>query len=146
MKIFLAADHRGFRLKKELAVWLATEGHEVVDLGAAEETPDDDYPTYGFAVANAVAKENNTRGIAVCGSGVGIAVAANKVAGIRAALIHDPAVVAAARNDDDINVLALGADFITLEAAKAVITPFLTTAFSGEDRHVRRLKEIADVD
>src|SRR5688572_10419843 len=117
MNIYIAADHRGFVLKNELAAWLTREGHTVNDLGAATLNKDDDYPDFAVAVARAVAEApHNRRGIALCGSGVGVAVVANKVAGIRAALIHDPAIAAAARADDDTNVLALGADYVTLEA------------------------------
>lgn len=147
MKIFLGADHRGFALKNELAAWLKGEGYTVEDLGAAEYVADDDYPDYGFAVGKAVAESpRERRGIVVCGSGVGIAVAANKVPGIRAALMHDPAIAAASRNDDDTNVLALGADYLNLETAKEVAMRWLATPFSGEARHQRRINKLADAD
>jgi ribose 5-phosphate isomerase B len=142
MKPYLAADHRGWELKNKLKDWLAAEGHQVTDLGAAEYIENDDYPDYAAALAKAVIGEPEARGIAVCGSGVGVAVAANKIPGIRAALIHDPQIAVAARQDDDINVLALGADFLTLDAVQEVIQAWLTTPFSGEERHRRRIDKI----
>jgi len=144
MDIYLAADHRGFELKNQLAAWLKDEGHTVTDVGAREYTDDDDYPDYGLAAAQAVAEAPaERRGIAICGSGVGMAVAANKVPGVRAALMHDPAIAAASRTDDDTNVLALGSDYISLDDAKAVVTAWLATSFSGAERHQRRLQAIA---
>jgi ribose 5-phosphate isomerase B len=145
MEIYIAADHRGYEMKNELAAWLQQEGHTVTDLGASELNKDDDYPEYGLAVAKAVAAAPaERRGIALCGSGAGMAVAANKVPGIRAALIHDPAIAAAARQDDDTNVLALGADYVTLDTAKEVIKLWLTTPFSAAPRHQRRIDQIQD--
>jgi RpiB/LacA/LacB family sugar-phosphate isomerase len=143
MNIYIGADHRGFALKNDLMAWLTAEGHTINDVGAPTLVPDDDYPDFALAVARAVAEApQNRRGIALCGSGVGAAVAANKVPGIRAALLHDPAIAAAARNDDDTNVLALGADYVTLENAKEIVARWLATPFSGEERHQRRLNKI----
>jgi ribose 5-phosphate isomerase B len=143
MEIFIGADHKGLELKNQLRHWLEQQAHTVVDVGAEKLDPNDDYPVYAFKVAEAV-KQNpeERRGIVICGSGVGMAVAANKVPGIRAALIHDEAIARAARNDDDINVLALGADYIAPESAKQVIETWLATPFAGTERYVRRLKEI----
>lgn len=143
MEIYIAADHRGFKMKNELAEWLMQEGHTVTDLGAKEYNKDDDYPEYGIEVGRVVAASpDSRRGIALCGSGVGMAIAANKVPGVRAALIHDPAIAAAARRDDDTNVLALGADYVTLDTAKEVITQWVATPFSTEERHQRRINQI----
>lgn len=144
MNIYIGSDHRGFELKRELAAWLMGKGYGVTDVGPQENNPEDDYPQFGFAVAEAVAKEEGARGIVICGSGTGMAVVANKVRGVRAVLAHDSQLVAAGRRDDDVNVLALGADFIGAEDAKKVVEVFLNTEFAGEERHVRRLKEIAD--
>lgn len=143
MDIYIGADHRGFTLKEKLREWLQGEGHNVTDVGATQEEADDDYPDYGAKVAEAVAEApDKRRGVVLCGSGVGMAVVANKVIGTRAALVHDAKLAEAARRDDDINILALGADFISEVAAKGVVTAFLSTPFSGEDRHVRRVQKI----
>lgn len=142
--IFLGADHRGFELKNQLRDWLKEQKYSVVDLGADALKSDDDYPEYALNVAQAVAEDpDNRRGIVLCGSGVGVAVMANKVPGIRAALVHDPALIEAAQRDDNLNVLALGASFISFEQAKDVISAWLKTHFSGEERHQRRINKIA---
>jgi len=147
MDIYIAADHNGFEIKNNLVAWLTAEGHSVTDMGPTTYDKDDDYPDFGIKVARAVAEDPARRyGVLLCGSGVGMAVAANKVKGIRASLIHDPAIVEAAQRDDDINVLALGADYISLERAKKVINKWLTTKFSGEERHVRRIGKIARIE
>lgn len=130
-------------MKRELVGWLTEAGHEVTDMGAAELMEGDDYPDYARPVAQAVAADPAARGILLCGTGVGMAVAANKVRGIRAALMHDPPLAAAAQHDDSINVLALGSDYISLEKAQEVITQWLTTQFSGEERHQRRIDKIS---
>lgn len=142
MRIQIAADHNGFEMKNALVAWLQEEGHEVTDLGPSKLDPDDDYPDYGIKVAKAVAADPTQRGIVLCGSGVGMAVVADKVKGIRAGLIHDPKIAAAARNDDDINVLALGVEYISTEQAKEVVKAWLGNNFSGEERHKRRIKKI----
>lgn len=145
MTIYIGADHRGYAMKEGLVAWLREQGHDVHDMGAAEYTEGDDYPDYAKAVAQEVASDAQARGIVLCGSGVGMAVAANKIQGVRAALIHDTNIAKAARNDDDINVLALGADYISLEEAKSAASVFLETPFSGEDRHTRRIGKIETV-
>lgn len=144
MQLYLAADHNGFEMKNELREWLAAQGHDVVDLGPDAYDKTDDYPDFGVKVAQAVAQAPaERRGIVLCGSGVGMAVVTGKVKGVRAALIHDPTIAAAARRDDDINVLALGSSYITLAAAKEVVRAWLTTAFSDHERHRRRIGKIA---
>lgn len=143
MHIFIAADHNGFEMKNELRDWLTEEGHTVEDLGPTEHDKSDDYPDFGIKVAEAVAQDPDNRyGILLCGSGVGMAVAADKVRGIRAALIHDPEIASAAQRDDDINIVALGAEYIDIDTAKKVIMNWLTTPFSKEERHVRRIGKI----
>lgn len=143
MQVFLGADHRGFELKNILRDWLREEGYEVNDLGAEVLDENDDYPDYGIKVAQAVAEDPANRfGIAVCGSGVGMSVVADKVKGVRAGQIHDPRIAEMARRDNDINVLTLGADFIDSEQAKEVVGAWLKTGFSGEERHVRRIGKI----
>lgn len=142
MNVVIGADHRGFELKETLKSWLTQEGHHVTDVGATTYNQDDDYPDFAIEVAKKVAENPDHRGIVVCGSGAGMAATADKVKGIRASLIHDAELAKAARNDDDINVLALGASFITEEHAKPVVDAFINTPFAGEERFVRRLKKI----
>lgn len=143
MEIYLGADHRGWELKNNLREWLKEKGHVVHDVGAEKLDENDDYPGYAFKVAEAVAEmPHDRRGIVLCGSGAGMAAAANKVAGVRAALIHEPKIAVAARRDDDVNVLALGADFISEETAKAVAEAFLATVFDPAPRHVRRVEKM----
>lgn len=144
MQLLIAADHNGYELKNQLVEWLQAQGHDVTDHGAAELDPTDDYPDYAFKVAEAVAENPaERRGIVLCGSGVGMDVAANKVPGIRAALIHDKSIAAAAQRDDNINVLALGADYLNLDQAKDVITAWLATPYAAEERFERRLNKIS---
>ncbi len=144
MEIYIGADHNGFELKNVLKTWLTEKGHTVVDAGPTEFNKGDDYPDFGYEVAKAVAEKPDTRrGIAVCGSGVGMSVVADKVKGVRAALIHDPDIARAAQRDDDINVLALGSQYISPNKAKEVVEAWLSTPFSGEERHVRRIGKIS---
>ncbi len=130
-------------MKNALRQWLEAEGYKVQDVGPDALIKSDDYPDYGFKVAEAVAEHPDRNvGLLLCGSGAGMAVAAGKVRGIRAALIHDPAIARSARQDDDINVLSLGASFIDLPTAKEVVRAWLETDYSGEERHKRRVKKI----
>lgn len=143
MKVYLAADHRGLDLKNILSGWLKGEGYEVEDLGAVELDKDDDYPDFGFILAEKVAGEPSSFGVAVCGSGVGMEIAAGKVKGVRAVLAHDAKLTAAARRDDDVNVISIGADFVDEGTAKEIVKAALETSFSGEGRHQRRIDKIA---
>lgn len=146
MKIFLGADHRGFVLKEEIRVWLAGAGRDVTDLGAHTLDPKDDYPDFGYRVAQKVAADPESRGILFCGSGIGIAIAANKVKGIRASLVTSPELARAARNDEDLNVLSLSADHTDFETAKKITETFLMTSFSSEERHHRRRDKITAIE
>jgi ribose 5-phosphate isomerase B len=143
MTIYLGADHGGFALKEHLKALLSAEGHTVTDCGNTELVPDDDYPDFAFAVADRVSADPGARGILVCRSGGGMAVAANKVRGVRAATAFSPAEVAHDRRDDDINVLCLSADFVPAQEAPQYVSTFLTEPFSGGERYVRRLAKIA---
>ncbi len=145
MTIYIGADHRGYAMKEGLVAWLREQAYDVHDMGATEYVGDDDYPDYAKVVAQEVSRDTQARGIVLCGSGTGMAAAANKTKGVRSALIHDEAIAKAARNDDDSNILALGADYISLENAKKVIAVFLETPFSGEDRHMRRIEKIEQI-
>ena len=144
MKIYIGADHRGFNLKETLKPWLVNLGHEVIDCGNSIYDKEDDFPDYAFAVSDKVAAELDSRGLVICGSGAGVAIAANKVKGIRCATALLTADVRFNRTHDDINVLAVSADFTSEDQAKELVAAFLATAFSGEARHVRRLKKIAE--
>jgi ribose 5-phosphate isomerase B len=146
MRIAIGCDHAGFPLKKEIVALLAQLGHQVEDEGAFELQPLDDYPDSAKAVALAVASGKCERGIVVCGSGVGASVAANKVPGIRSALCHDTFSGRQGVEDDDMNVLCLGARIIGPSLAAEVIKAFLAAKFSGAERHVRRLNKVKAIE
>jgi ribose 5-phosphate isomerase B len=137
MKIALAADHAGYVLKDELAAWLRDLGHEVSDLGT--NGPDSvDYPSFGARLANEIATGAAERGVAVCGSGIGISIAVNRNPACRCARVDDPLSAALSREHNDANVLALGARLIGSDMARACVSAFLGTDFSG-GRHQRRV-------
>lgn len=143
MRIAIGADHGGFELKKRILEYLNEAGHTVVDLGTDKAEPVD-YPDYAKAVAEAVLQGKAELGILVCGSGVGASIAANKFPGIRAALCHDTYSARQSREDDDANVLCLGARVIGPALALEVIRTFLASRFSEAERHRRRLAKIAE--
>jgi ribose 5-phosphate isomerase B len=141
MRIALAADHAGYQLKDELVRWLREQGHEVSDLGT--NGPESvDYPEYGARLAGTVAAGEAERGIAVCGSGIGISIAVNREAKCRCARVDDPLSAELAREHNDANVLALGARLIGSDMAKACVLAFLDTAFAG-GRHQRRVDQLS---
>lgn len=142
MKVALGSDHAGFAMKDLLARWLLTEGHEVVEVGPARFDPNDDYPDAAEAVARAVASGQAERGLLICGSGVGACVAANKIRGVRAGLCHDTYSARQGVEHDDVNVLCLGARVIGEATATELVRAFLAARFSGEERHVRRLRKV----
>lgn len=146
MRIAIAADHAGFELKQRLVARLCDAGHEPVDLGAFRHDPDDDYPDFVLPLARAVAAGQVERGVAVCGSGVGACVAANKIAGVRACLIQDPFSARQGVEDDDLNVICLGARVTGEALAWELLRVFLAARFSGEERHRRRLAKIAQTE
>lgn len=141
MRIGLGADHAGFPLKDHLATTLADAGHAVTDLGTHSTDPVD-YPDFAAKVARAVAAGTIDRGIVVCGSGAGACVAANKVDGIRAMVAHDTYTAHQGVEHDDVNVLCLGARVIGPAMAEELVGAFLAADFSGEERHVRRLRKV----
>ena len=143
--IYLAADHRGFQLKEKVKQWLAEWGYDYEDMGAFKLDPTDDYPIYTKKVAESMV-EPEDRGILVCGSGVGGDEVANKFDGIRSGLAINKEQIHAARNDDNINVLALASDFTSEEEAKEIIKTFLDTEFADEERFNRRLKEVGEIE
>ena len=139
----IAADHGGFELKQYLAQRLREDGHHVSDFGDRQPQPEDDYPDYVVPLARAVASGEVHRGIAICGSGVGACVAANKVAGVRACLIHETFSAHQGVEDDDLNFLCLGGLVVGHAAAWELVRTFLAARFSGAERHRRRLAKIA---
>jgi ribose 5-phosphate isomerase B len=145
MKIAIGADHGGFLLKAELVIYLEQAGYSPLDLGTFS-TEAVDYPDYARAVAEAVRGHNADRGILICGSGVGACVAANKFPGVRAAVCHDTFSAHQGVEDDDMNVLCLGARVIGTELAKELVHTFLTAKFSGAERHVRRLGKVTAIE
>jgi ribose 5-phosphate isomerase B len=146
MRIALAADHAGFELKTELIERLAPLGHELIDLGGDGSNPEDDYPDYSLALADAILEGRADRGLLVCGSGVGASIAASKMPGIRAGLCHDTYSAGQGVEHDDMNVLALGARVIGVETAVTCATAFLAARFSGAPRHVRRVGKIRAIE
>jgi len=145
VQVAIGADHGGFPLKIVLLEHLKTLGHAVRDLGTYGSDPVD-YPDYARAVANAVIEGKAERGILICGSGVGACVAANKFPEIRAAICHDTFSAHQGVEDDDMNILCLGARVVGAELAKDIVTTFLTATFSGAERHVRRLAKVAEIE
>jgi ribose 5-phosphate isomerase B len=142
VRIALGADHAGFEFKQQVSDILTSLGHEVDDLGAHRFDPLDDYPDFTRPVAESVATGSADRGLLVCGSGVGASIAANKIAGIRAAMCHDTYSARQGVEHDDMNVLCLGARIVGIELARELISAFLSARFSAEERHVRRLAKV----
>src|SRR5664279_4197552 len=142
-RIGVAADHGGFELKAQLVERLRAAGHEVVDFGDGRLDPDDDYPDFVVPLARAVARGEVDRGVAVCGSGVGASVAANKVPGVRACLIHEAFSAHQGVEDDDLNMICLGGRVVSNTLAWELVSIFLQARFSGAKRHRRRLAKVA---
>ena len=141
MRLAIGADHAGFALKASIAKMLRAEGHDVVDLGTNSTAPVD-YPDFAAAVGGAVVDGKVERGVLICGSGVGAAVAANKIVGVRAGLCHDTYSAAQSVEHDDANVLVLGARVIGSALAEVLVRAFLAARFSGGERHRRRLEKV----
>ena len=144
--IYIGADHRGFELKEKVSQWLFDWKDEFQDLGAVTLDPNDDYTKYAQEVASLVANNKDSLGVLLCGSGVGVDVVANKFDGIRSSIGKNPEQVAAGKNDDDMNILVIAADFTKEDEAKEILKTFLETRFSGEARHKRRLQEISKIE
>ena len=142
MKIGLAADHGGYELKGIVSTFLKNLGHELIDYGAYELDTKDDYPDFVIPLAVAITSKEVERGIAICGSGVGASVAANKVIGVRAGLIHDHFSAHQGVEDDDMNMICLGGRVTGFMAAEELITAFLNAKFIGAERHKRRLEKV----
>ncbi len=140
--IYLGADHRGYELKERVARWLFEWGYEFLDLGASSYIPEDDYVKYASEVASLVGKEENSKGILLCGSGVGADIAANKFDGVRASIGKDTEQVRSGRNDDDMNILVLAADYTNENEAKEMVKKFLETKFGEKKRYKKRIEDI----
>src|SRR5258707_4179879 len=146
MRVGIATDHGGFDLKENLVAQLRAEGHEVIDFGAHDLAPDDDYPDFVVPLARAVAAARVDRGVAICGSGVGASVCANKIPGIRAALIHDHFSASQGVEDDHLNVLCMGGRTVGPAVAWDLVETYLAAEPSQAERHLRRLGKVASLE
>lgn len=146
MKLGIATDHGGFELKQKLAERLRAAGHDVTDFGAHQSVPDDDYPDFVIPLGRAVAGGHVERGIAVCGSGVGACVCANKIKGVRACMIEDSFSARQGVEDDDLNIICIGGRIEGPELAWELVTTFLEAAFSRAPRHMRRLAKVRQIE
>lgn len=154
MTIYIGADHRGFKLKEKIKPWLIEKGFQVEDCGNSRYDPDDDYPDFAAAVAkmvqqtasNAASTGEGARGIVICGSAMGVTIAANKFRGIRCGVGINSQDVHHGRTNDNINILGLSADYVDEKDSYEMTKVFLTTPFSHEERHVRRLKKIEQLE
>jgi ribose 5-phosphate isomerase B len=144
MRVYLGSDHAGYELKVHLASYLPTQGFEVVDVGPQAFDPEDDYPVYCFHTGARVVGDPGSLGIVIGGSGNGEQIAANKVPGIRAALAWSVETARLGREHNDANVVAIGGRMHPLDEATAIVTMFLTTPFSGNDRHARRIAQVGE--
>jgi ribose 5-phosphate isomerase B len=146
MRIGIATDHGGFELKEDLAARVRKAGHDVIDFGAHELAPDDDYPDFVIPLGRAVASGKVDRGVAICGSGVGASVCANKIKGVRACLIEDHFSAKQGVEDDNLNIICLGGRIEGPELAWDLVRTFLAAEFSQAPRHVRRLRKVASLE
>lgn len=147
MIIYIGADHRGFELKEHLKNFLQSKGYQVADMGNASYDESDDYPDFAEAVARKVsANYENARGLLICGSGVGVDVVANKFRSVRSALASTADQAFDSRNDDDANILSLGANYLKPEDAEKIVLTWLTTPFAGEERFRRRLEKVRNLE
>jgi RpiB/LacA/LacB family sugar-phosphate isomerase len=143
MRIAVASDHAGFDLKAQLIPVVAELGHDILDVGAFQPDPTDDYPDFAEAIGRALLDGRADRGVLICGSGVGASVAANKLQGIRAGLCHDCYSAHQGVEHDNMNILVLGSRVVGVELASDLVRSFLHSTFSGEERHRRRLAKVA---
>ncbi|GAA3203550.1 ribose-5-phosphate isomerase [Dactylosporangium siamense] len=146
MRVYLGSDHAGYELKVHLAGALGLQGYEVVDIGPAKFDPEDDYPVFCFHTGARVVADPGSLGVVIGGSGNGEQIAANKVPGVRAALAWNLDTARLGREHNDANIVAVGARQHTLDEATALVTAFLSTAFSGSERHARRIAQVLDYD
>lgn len=145
MRVAIGSDHAGYDQKVRLEAHLKAQGHEVIDFGTGNSEDSVDYPDFGIAVGRAVAKGEAERGVLVCGTGIGISIAANKVRGVRAANVTDPEFAKLARQHNDANVVAVSGRFVPVTVNEEIVDAFLATAFEG-GRHGRRIDKITEVE
>ena len=146
MRVGIATDHGGFGLKEELVAQLRATGHEIIDFGANGPNPDDDYPDFVVPLGQSVAAGKVDRGVAICGSGVGASVCANKIPGVRAALIHDHFSARQGVEDDHMNIFCMGGRTVGPAVAWDLVETFLAAEFSRAERHLRRLGKVASLE
>ena len=146
MKVVIASDHGGFEYKKILVDDIKAKGYEISDLGSFNEEPGDDYPDFAKIIAEAILNKNAERGILICGSGVGVSVAANKFKEIRAGVCHDTYSAHQCVEHDDVNVLCIGQRVIGIELAREIVLTFLVAKFSHAERHERRLNKVRAIE
>ncbi len=146
MRIALGADHAGFQLKEKLREFLQEEDYEVIDVGPSAFDPGDDYPVFAAEVGRMVSGGEVERGVLVCDSGIGVDIVANKFPGVRSALVHDEELARTTRLHNDTNVLSLGAMMVDEDKARRIVTNWLETDFSREERHQRRVEEIEELE
>jgi RpiB/LacA/LacB family sugar-phosphate isomerase len=144
MRVAVGSDHAGYHLKEELKDFIAAE-YEIVDVGTHNTDPSD-YPDFAEALARAIVEKRADRGILICGSGVGASIASNKVPGVRAGLCHDTYSAHQCVEHDDVNVLVMGARIIGVELAREIVASFLNAQYTAEERHVRRVGKILDIE
>lgn len=145
MKLVIGSDHAGFQLKVAIGDLLRSLGHEVLDVGAFNENPSD-YPDFAEPVGRAVVEKKAERGLLICGSGVGVSVAANKIPGVRAGMCHDTYSAHQGVEHDDMNILVLGSRVVGVMLAQDLVKSFLGAKFTNEERHVRRLNKVKSIE
>ncbi len=147
MAIYIGADHRGADLKQQLVTFLKELGEDVIDVGNNDSDAEDDYPDVARCVADPVSKDpDKTRGVIICGSGVGVSIAVNKYHNVRSGICMNQEQTRLARMHDDINILSLASDFVDQETAQEIVKTFLHTEFSGGERYKRRIEKIGDIE
>ncbi len=146
MKVYIGSDHRGLKLKEKIIKWLFDWGYNFLDLGAESLDIDDDYTKYASLVASLVSKEKNSKGVLLCGSGVGVDITSNKFDGVRASIGKNSLQVKAGRTDDDMNILVIASDFTKDIEAKEMLKVFLETKFEGKEKQKRRLEDITKIE
>lgn len=144
--IYIGADHAGWKLKEALEDFLKDKGYGIVDMGNQNLVEDDDYPDFGYAVAKRVVTDENSHGIVICGNAQGICIVANKVKGARAATGFNHEVAKTSRTDDNANILCLPGRHLTISEAKKIVDAWLSTKFSGAERHIRRLNKVTQIE
>ena len=146
MRVAIGGDHAGFELKEALRSYITELGYEIFDEGAFSYEPLDDYPDFALAVAKAVVSDIVDRGVLICGSGIGASIAANKVVGVRAGVCAEPYSAHQGVEHDDMNIVVIGSRVTGIEVAKEIVKAFLCARFTGEERHLRRLNKVLEIE